>query len=420
MSGFVDEAQIHVKAGDGGAGAVAFRREAHVDRGGPDGGDGGRGGDVWLVATTNQSSRCSASATIPTGGAADGGHGGGKRKHGGAGSRPRGAGPGGHPGPRPDGAVLCRPGHARRPVAGRRREAAAGGGTPASSPTGGGPRPSPSRASRARSGGTTSSWSWWPTWPWSGSPTSASRPSSPASRRPGPRSPTTPSPPSSPTSAWCGAGRRRRDFTVADIPGLVEGAAEGKGSATGSSATSPGPGCWSSWSSWTRSPGSTSARTAARVLLDELGRYQADLLDRPRLVVGIEGRLLVDAEARRERATTSVGRVDLVISAVTGEGISQLVGRLATLVGRGPGRRAGTRADGHRDPPARLPRGSWSRTATVRSGWRAVAAERAVALNDLTTDEAPTTSRGGCGASASTGRWPGPGPATATWSTSGS
>ena len=37
-------------------GAVAFRREAHVDKGGPDGGDGGRGGDVWLVATTNQSS----------------------------------------------------------------------------------------------------------------------------------------------------------------------------------------------------------------------------------------------------------------------------------------------------------------------------------------------------------------------------
>jgi GTP-binding protein len=56
MSGFVDEAQLHVKAGDGGAGAVSFRREAHVDRGGPDGGDGGRGGSVWLVASHNQSS----------------------------------------------------------------------------------------------------------------------------------------------------------------------------------------------------------------------------------------------------------------------------------------------------------------------------------------------------------------------------
>ena len=55
-SGFVDEAQIHARAGDGGAGSVSFRREAHVSRGGPDGGDGGRGGDVWLVADTNVAS----------------------------------------------------------------------------------------------------------------------------------------------------------------------------------------------------------------------------------------------------------------------------------------------------------------------------------------------------------------------------
>ncbi|MHB8466298.1 MAG: GTPase ObgE, partial [Acidimicrobiales bacterium] len=53
---FVDEAQIHVKAGDGGAGSVSFRREAHVPRGGPDGGDGGDGGDVWLTADHNVSS----------------------------------------------------------------------------------------------------------------------------------------------------------------------------------------------------------------------------------------------------------------------------------------------------------------------------------------------------------------------------
>jgi GTPase len=51
MSGFVDEAQMHAKAGDGGAGAVSFRREAHVSRGGPDGGDGGKGGDVYLEAS---------------------------------------------------------------------------------------------------------------------------------------------------------------------------------------------------------------------------------------------------------------------------------------------------------------------------------------------------------------------------------
>ena len=50
---FVDEAKIRVEAGDGGNGCVSFRREKYVPLGGPDGGDGGDGGSVYLVASNN-------------------------------------------------------------------------------------------------------------------------------------------------------------------------------------------------------------------------------------------------------------------------------------------------------------------------------------------------------------------------------
>jgi GTPase len=50
---FIDEAKIYVKAGDGGNGAATFRREKYIPMGGPNGGDGGRGGSIYVVADRN-------------------------------------------------------------------------------------------------------------------------------------------------------------------------------------------------------------------------------------------------------------------------------------------------------------------------------------------------------------------------------
>ena len=47
---FLDQAKIHVRSGNGGAGSVSFRREKSIEFGGPNGGDGGKGGDVWAIA----------------------------------------------------------------------------------------------------------------------------------------------------------------------------------------------------------------------------------------------------------------------------------------------------------------------------------------------------------------------------------
>src|SRR4051794_41917904 len=78
---FSDRARIHVQAGRGGDGALSFRREKYVPKGGPDGGDGGRGGDVVLVANPDlrDLSRFRRERLFKGG---RGGHGGGARQHG--------------------------------------------------------------------------------------------------------------------------------------------------------------------------------------------------------------------------------------------------------------------------------------------------------------------------------------------------
>jgi GTP-binding protein len=78
---FSDRAKIYVRGGDGGSGVVSFRREAHVPKGGPDGGDGGRGGDVAIVVDPSlrdlSSFRRGSHFKSPRGG-----HGQGANKHG--------------------------------------------------------------------------------------------------------------------------------------------------------------------------------------------------------------------------------------------------------------------------------------------------------------------------------------------------
>ena len=78
---FVDEARVSLKAGDGGKGSAGFRREKFIPLGGPDGGDGGKGGDVWVVGDENVGDLESFQFS-PNIRAGDGGNGMGARKYG--------------------------------------------------------------------------------------------------------------------------------------------------------------------------------------------------------------------------------------------------------------------------------------------------------------------------------------------------
>ena len=398
MSGFVDEAQLHVKAGDGGAGAVAMRREAHVDKGGPDGGDGGRGGNVWLVATTNQSSLLPF-RDHPHRGAENGGHGGGKKKHGARGHDLEVPVPVGTRARRADGTVLADLANAGdRWLAG---EGGRGGRGNASFLSNN--RRAPAFAEQGEKGHE----EWYDLelalvadvalvgFPNVGKSTLISRLSA--------AKPKIADYPFTTLEPHLGVVRAddETNFTVADIPGLVEGAAEGKGLGHQFLRHITRARALVILVELDPVTGVTPAEQH-RVLVDELRRYQPELLDRPRLVVGSKADMVADedlpetvaaetfdrdAAAGDAPAEDDVFHPDLVISAITGRGIPTLVGRLATMVVGA--RTAEPEADGtiviHRPLPEgfaveRVGEGEFVVVGKV--------AERAVALNDVTTDEA--------------------------------
>jgi GTPase len=377
VSGFVDESQIHVKGGDGGAGAVSFRREAHVSRGGPDGGDGGRGGSVWLVATTNQSSLLGF-RDHPHRRADNGKHGQGKQRHGASGTDLE--------VPVPVGTTVRSRGVALADLRGpgdRWMAAEGGRGGRGNARFLTNRRRAPGFAEQGEKGEER----WLDLelklladvalvgFPNAGKSTLIARVS--AAR---PKIADYPFTTLEPHLGVVRLGRPgdETEFVVADIPGLVEGAAEGRGLGHRflrhverarvlvllvDLAPDAGRG----------------AAAQERILLDELGRYRPELLERPRLVVG--------SKADVVGATGPPDTPALVVSAVSGQGIDELLGRLAQLVteARGAEEHAAGGIVVHRPAPegVEVERGDDGSFVVVGR-----AALRAVALSDLTDDEA--------------------------------
>src|SRR3954447_17138184 len=314
-SGFVDEAQLHVRAGDGGAGSVSFRREAHVPRGGPDGGDGGKGGDVWLVADRNVASLLGF-RDHPFRRATDGVHGQGAGRHGANGADVRVAVPEGTTVKQKDGTVIADLVHE-----GDTWLAARGGrGGRGNARFLTNRRRAPTFAEQGEAGEER--------WldmelrliadvalvglPNAGKSTLISRMSA--------AKPKVADYPFTTLQPHLGVVRLDdAEFVVADVPGLIEGAAEGRGLGH----------------QFLRHVERARALLVLvdlanveeippvdqeRVLLDELERYKPELLDRPRITLGTKAdAAFLPWDGER-------------ISAVTGEGVRPLVGRLAELV----------------------------------------------------------------------------------------
>jgi len=319
VAGFVDEAQLSAKAGDGGAGCVSFRREAHVSRGGPDGGDGGAGGDVWLVADRNVASLL-AFRDHPHRRAQNGVHGQGKKKHGATGNGLEVPVPEGTQVKDPDGTLLADLAHH-----GDRWRAIEGGrGGRGNASFLSNRRRAPSFAEQ----GEVVDEIWFDLelklqadvalvgFPNVGKSTLIARVSA--------AKPKIADYPFTTLEPNLGVVRTDdAEFVMADIPGLIEGAAEGRGLGHQFLRHIERARVLVILCDLAPADG-VSVADQQRILLDELRRYQPDLVDRPRLVVGSRVDLIDPADAPEG--------MDLLISSITSEGVDELVGRAATLV----------------------------------------------------------------------------------------
>jgi len=319
VAGFVDEAQLCAKAGDGGAGCVSFRREAHVSRGGPDGGDGGTGGDVWLVADRNVASLL-AFRDHPHRRAQNGVHGQGKKKHGATGDSLEVPVPEGTQVKDQDGTLLADLAHH-----GDRWRAVEGGrGGRGNASFLSNRRRAPAFAEQ----GEVVDEVWFDLelklqadvalvgFPNVGKSTLISRVS--AAR------PKIADYPFTTLEPNLGVVRTAdAEFVMADIPGLIEGAAEGRGLGHQFLRHIERARVLIILCDLAPADG-VPVEDQQRILLDELRRYQPDLVERPRLVVGSRVDLIDPADAP--------AGLDLLVSSVTGEGVDELVGRAATLV----------------------------------------------------------------------------------------
>ncbi|TVR21979.1 MAG: GTPase ObgE [Ilumatobacter sp.] len=377
MSQFVDECQLNVRGGDGGAGCVSFRREGPVVMGGPNGGDGGNGGDVWLVADHNVASLLSF-RDHPHRRAESGVHGKGKDLHGKRGASLEIK--------VPEGTVV-RDLYSGEVLAelnrhGDRWLSAAGGrGGRGNARFLSNKRRAPSFAEQGEHGEER----WLKLeiklmadvalvgFPNAGKSTLISVVSA--------AKPKIADYPFTTLVPNLGVVRldEETEFVMADIPGLIEGASEGRGLGHQFLRHVERARVLCLLIDLVALDGITPDEQE-RILLQELGRYQPDLLDRPRVVVGTKA----DAVSVEELA--ELGWTRPVISSVTHQGVGDLIGRLASLVHEA--RTAEPQPEGM---VVLRPEISGAVVERVGDGeFRLLGreVERVVALNDITTTEA--------------------------------